>query len=351
MRIIQKLKSNKKTIIILLVILAVGIFLRTYKFHDWMRFSSDQSRDATIISNALENKVPLPLLGPKANTTTFQLGPAYYYFSYATAKIFGDYPDKMAYPSLFSGILAIPILYLFLREYFEKKISLALTALMSVAYFLVISSRFSSNPNLIPPFLLLYLLSLVKILNREEKKFSVWSLLAGASLGICVQLHTTPLVILPIATLCVFIYLFFRKFPGALKSLAVVFAVALALNATQVISEFNTHGKNYQSFLGGFHINSHGNNLAYNTFLISACQIQANASMISSVISSLQTDKNSQNASCADIFQAPGSKKLAIMNITELLFLGWHFLWRDIFFWFLGLSKKKMPIEKIFWAW
>ena len=103
-------KKNKKTVIILSVIVLAGIFFRTYEFHDWLRFSRDQVRDVSLIGNALEGKEHLPLLGPNAGTTKFRLGPIYYQFSYMSEKIFGNYPDKMAYPSVFFSILSIPLL-------------------------------------------------------------------------------------------------------------------------------------------------------------------------------------------------------------------------------------------------
>ncbi len=146
MKLFKKVSQHEKVAVIFFLILIVGIFLRTYQFHAWMRFSVDQARDAGIVSAALENKEPLPLLGPKAGTTTFKLGSIYYYFSYISAKLFGNYPDKMAYPSLLSAILAIPLMFFLMKKYFQEKFALAIIAVMSFSYLLVISSRFSSNP-------------------------------------------------------------------------------------------------------------------------------------------------------------------------------------------------------------
>ncbi len=96
---------------ILLLIIGSGIFLRTYHFHDWLRFSPDEARDATIINNALNKKNALPLLGPQAGNTKFYLGPLYYQAEYVSALIFGNSPDKLAYPDLFFSIMTIPLLF------------------------------------------------------------------------------------------------------------------------------------------------------------------------------------------------------------------------------------------------
>ncbi|NMC87867.1 MAG: hypothetical protein GYA69_05505, partial [Candidatus Moranbacteria bacterium] len=89
-----KQNKSKIAIVFFLVFLAAGIFLRTYNFHDWLRFNTDQARDAVVVSDFLEGKTALPLLGPKAGGTDFKLGPIFYYFQIISAKIFGVSPDK-----------------------------------------------------------------------------------------------------------------------------------------------------------------------------------------------------------------------------------------------------------------
>ena len=82
------------------------------------------------------------LLGPKAGGTQFRLGPVFYYFEIVSAKIFGNAPDKMAYPDLFTGILCIPLLFFFLRKYFEKYAVLSLTAIFAVSTYAIFYARF-----------------------------------------------------------------------------------------------------------------------------------------------------------------------------------------------------------------
>lgn len=275
--------KNKKTLILLAIIVLVGIFLRTYKFHDWLRFSRDQVRDVTLIGKALENSNDhLPFLGPNAGVTKFRLGPIYYQFSYISEKIFGNYPDKMAYPSVFFSILAIPLLFFFLREFFSRNISLMLTAIMSVSYFMVINSRFSSNPNLIPFFILVYLYSLLKLMNSDGKMAYFWAVLIGIGMGVCIQLHTTLLIALPPMSLVIFIYLLYKKTPNIWKIFLVILVSTLILNTTQIISEFDSGGKNTKYFLKGFvSSSSSSSHLGRDTFHISACQMLANSHTIS----------------------------------------------------------------------
>jgi 4-amino-4-deoxy-L-arabinose transferase-like glycosyltransferase len=300
-KIIEIIKKNKFWILFALVML-VAVFLRTYNFNDWLRFSHDQARDARIITDVLNNKAPLPLLGPKAGGTAFLLGPMYYYFSIISGKIFGNYPDKFAYPSLFFSILAIPLLFLVMREYFNRKISIGLMAIMSVAYFFVVRSRFSSNPNLVPFFLLFYLLALLRIMDEKNKNALLWSALAGIALGIGIQLHTMYLAIMPIVTVLVFANLLIRKIPGTWKKLLLLVVMALIMNAAQIYSETTSNWQNAKNFMAGFHEKSTKNKSVINSMRwVSACQIQANFHMLTSL---------QDNDTCDTILKAP-SKKFA----------------------------------------
>lgn len=348
-KIAKKIKSIHKNTWVLLAIILVGIFFRAYNFHDWLRFSMDQSRDAMIINDIVEGKSEFPLLGPLAGGTNFHLGPAYYYFSYLTAKIFGNYPDKIAYPSLLFSILAIPLLYLYLKEYFSGKISLILTAIMSVSYFAAINSRFSSNPNLTPFFVLLFIFSFLKLVGNKNKNSFWWAVLAGLSLGIGIQLHTTLLVIMPVCALIFFIYLFKINRPNYLKYAAIVFLVFLTVNATQIISEINTGGNNTRQFFDGF-LEKSGkkNNPTKNVAAVLLCQFKANANIISSLP---ETDNCSKGI---DFNIKTGSKELfgdienrLLRKIAYVLNISFVFIFSLTGYFFAGYYlKRETEIKK-----
>ena len=110
--IVSRIRAVPKYFWVLLAIMIVGVFCRTYQFHDWLRFSPDEARDATYISDAITGKAPLPALGPQAGNTQFYLGPLYYQAEYVSALVFGNAPDKIAYFDLIFSILSIPMLFL-----------------------------------------------------------------------------------------------------------------------------------------------------------------------------------------------------------------------------------------------
>ena len=323
-------KGKNGVIALLAGIVLVGIFLRTYHFYDWLRFSHDQARDAWLIHKALVGSKSLPLLGPNAGTTAYQLGPIYYYFSFVSGKIFGDSPASMAYPSLIFSILSLPLLFFFIREFFSDKVSLALTAIASVSYFLVINSRFSSNPNLITFFVLLYLYAMLKLLDGKETRWYGWSALAGVGLGVAVQLHTTLLITMPIVTTVLLGYLAKiggkKKMVGLIKSGAVLLAVVVALNIPQVLHELNSGGKNTRVFFEGFERSKGGSNYGEGIFLISACQMQANTHILSSLQDDIRCDEVFRSFDGGIAQQAANYSGLVLMVLFSIG--GYVLLWK-----------------------
>ncbi len=63
----------------LLAILAISLFLRTFRTTEYLGFWYDQGRDALIIADLLENKKWF-LIGPTTGIEGIFLGPFYYYF-------------------------------------------------------------------------------------------------------------------------------------------------------------------------------------------------------------------------------------------------------------------------------
>ncbi len=248
MNIRKKFRERKWEWITIFVIVAIGIFLRTYNFHTWLHFGSDQARDAVLVEKVLNNTASWPLLGADASNTHFKLGPIYYYFQIISGEIFGSDVAILAYPDLFFSILAIPLFYFLLRKYFEKNLSLALTGLYAISFYTIEYSRFAWNPNPIPFFVMLYLYAMLKFLEHREKTHSVWIVLLGISLGVGIQLHTLLLLLLPVLSSLIFLFLL-KKNWRMFGKIAIIVFVALAFNFGQIKSEWETGGANAQRFL------------------------------------------------------------------------------------------------------
>lgn len=279
-KIFSYIKKIKISIWIVLIITATGFFLRTYELRDWLRFGPDQARDATIIKNVLEGKAAFPLLGPQSGNTTFFMGPLYYYMEYAAAFIFGTDPESFVVPIILFSALSIPLFFIFFKIFFNEKISFALTALFSISYFIIYNSRFASNPNLAPFFLLLFFLSIIKILDKDVKNKITWYVIFGVALGAGIQLHALLLASMS-ATTIFFLALLIKRSSLKPRGLFVVVLLVLLTNFGQVKYEIQTKGANIRSFLtGAVSQSSTNNNFLNNLKLVAACQIQANAQIL-----------------------------------------------------------------------
>lgn len=243
-------KKNWKMIAFAAVV-AVGIFLRVWHFHDWLFFKMDQARDAETIRNAFLNGLGwLPLLGPKAGGTSVNLGPIFYYFQYISSVIFqSTSPSTLAYPDFLFSILSIPLLYLFLKKYFSRDWSLILTSLYAVCFLGIEYSRFAWNPNSLVFFNLLYFFALLNVFDERVCCKFRWVIIAGISFAISTQLHFLSFATLPVVTV---IFLFFsrKEIKKNLdwKKILVFLGIAVLIYLPVFVHEVVTHGKDTAAF-------------------------------------------------------------------------------------------------------
>lgn len=239
--------GKNRAVVILMAIILIGSVLRSWHFSDWLHFELDQSRDAKVVDLAVEyGSSNLPLLGPKAAGTFLRLGPLFYYFKYLSALVFGDTPSGVAMIIMIFGVLAVPIFYLFSKRYFSEKLSLGLTFLFSSSLFLVFYSRFSWNPNPLPLFTLLTFYSLLKAVDKNEKKQGWWLLLAAFSLSAATQMHFLAFVVVPAIA---FLFLVLKRPRIRLKYWIGSVLIILFLYAPAIINDIETGGDNIGQFL------------------------------------------------------------------------------------------------------
>lgn len=288
----EKIRTVPKYIWILLAIIFVGVFLRTYHFHDWLEFKGDQARDAELVSNVINGRSSWPLLGATMNGSAeitdkqFRIGPFYYYFQIISGKIFGDYPDKFAYPDLLFSILSIPLFFFFLRKYFSRENALLLSGLYAISFFAVHPARFAWNSNSIPFFILLLLISLYEFRRKEESVSWVYVVTLGVAWGVGFQLHAISMVLFSFVCLYFFLSSFIKN-PIIWRKWFVVFSIFFVLNLGQIVSEVRNDFSNtrtfFQFFAGG---NDKGEKKISFLTKISHdidCHIQANFYIISSL--------------------------------------------------------------------
>lgn len=227
-----------------------AVFVRVYKFEDWLLFKADQVRDATLAMEAF-NKGPgeLPLLGPRAAGTYLRLGPVFYYMQYGSAKLFNSLePHVLAYPDLIFSILAIPLLFYFLKHFFSRRDSLIITLLYSFSYILIQYSRYAWNPNSITFWGLLFVTSLYKTSQeKNKKKAGFWLLVSALAYAIVSQLHFVALVGYPVVAFLFWILFFPKKINWKYWVGAVLIVVFFYIPV--ILSNLNTGGDYVDQFV------------------------------------------------------------------------------------------------------
>ncbi|GAB4218811.1 MAG: hypothetical protein Fur009_1770 [Candidatus Microgenomates bacterium] len=181
-----------------LLILFFGIFLRFYRFEEFVTFLGDQGRDAIIIKRILTGE-HFPAIGAPTSIGQVYLGPFYYYFIAPWLLIFRFNPVGLAFGVAFFSSLFLIINFMVVKKIFDKKTALISTFLISFSYVLIDLSRFSWNPNLLPLFSFLTVLFLYQSLKTEKWYYFA---LTGAFLSFSIQLHYLALSLgLPIGVI------------------------------------------------------------------------------------------------------------------------------------------------------
>jgi hypothetical protein len=343
-------KKIPKRIWVLTLIMAVGIFLRTYHFHDWLVFNPDQARDAAVVDSVLSGQKSWIILGPEAGNSHFQLGPWFYHLEIISAKIFGSTPDAMAYPDLLFSVFSIPLFYIFFKKYFSTKISLSLTGLYSFSFFAVRFSRFAWNPNSIPFFVLLFLLGIIYLFEADRKKSFLGAALVGVGIGVGIQLHVLLLFIMPMVAAPFFLFLFFQKqsFLRIFGKIGITLTFILITNVGQIVYAMNHGDSNMKRFIKSMN-KEVKIKLGKNLQLDLLCQSQANLHMISSLGNNDQCDSfetlERLQADSQAFFVYPENKiDLDIIIVSAIFSLAGYILL--IYFW----KKETNQRRRIFLA-
>ena len=189
-KIITFIKNNWP----LLIILLIGAFLRLYRIGEYMTFLGDEGRDAIIVRRLLVYGDPI-LIGPGTSVGSMYLGPLYYYFMAPFLFLSNFSPIGPAIGGTLLGVATIYLVYLSGKNWFSKKVGLISAVLFATAPVVIIYSRSSWNPNIMPFFALLSIYSIWKVF--KEKKYK-WLLITAVSFAFVMQSHYLGLLLAPV---------------------------------------------------------------------------------------------------------------------------------------------------------
>src|SRR5258708_6976284 len=197
----DKIKSfviqHKLEFVLLTLILLIGAFLRLYKIDQYMTFLGDEGRDVIIVRRLLIEHHP-PLIGPGTSIGNMYLGPAYYYMMAIPLLLANFNPVGPAIFISTLGVVTILFLWFVVREWFpSSKINIgALVAafLYAISPVVIIYSRSSWNPNIMPFFALATIYFMWRVWQKKELKSLI---IVGVSFACCLQSHYLALLLAP----------------------------------------------------------------------------------------------------------------------------------------------------------
>lgn len=201
---------------LLLAILLVAAFLRLYRIDEYMTFLGDEGRDVLVVYDILHGK--LTLLGPTASVGGFFLGPIYYYFMVPFLWLFNYNPIGPAVMVALFGVATVWLVYKVGNEFFGKAAGFIGAVLYAISPLIIVYSRSSWNPNLMPFFSLLSLYLLYRAINSRN---TLLFITCGFLLGIAIQLHYLTIFLAVIVALYVLVEIPQKSF--LLKSYATIF--------------------------------------------------------------------------------------------------------------------------------
>lgn len=206
-------KNNKKEIFLLVLIIFVAIFIRTYKLGYIPGGINQDEAMAAVDAKALSDYgtdrfgMSLPV-----HLTAWGYGQMSALLSYLMAifiKIFGFNVIVIRIPTLIISILGLIFLYLFTKDVFNKKVAMIVLILGAINPWHIMQSRWALEANLFPHFFMagLYFLNHFKL--TKKRQFLILSMLI---FGLTMYCYGISIYVVPLFLLMAAIYLFKKKY-------------------------------------------------------------------------------------------------------------------------------------------
>lgn len=236
-------KVSNFEIFSILGIILLGAVLRLYKIDQYMTFLGDEGRDVIIVRRLFTELHP-PLIGPGTSIGSMYLGPLYYYMMAPALLLANFSPVGPAIQIAILGVVTIAFVYYVGRQWFGKWAAAMAALLFAIGPTIIIYSRSSWNPNIMPFFALLSVYSIYRV--WVKKQFN-WLIVLGISFAAVMQSHYLGLLLAP--TLAIFWFLTLLKVRKTdnqkpfIKSSVIALIIFLALMSPLVIFDAR-HGWN-----------------------------------------------------------------------------------------------------------
>lgn len=185
--------------------ITIAVITRFWRLRDLTTFGGDQGVDYLRVADMLIQHKPT-LLGPITHVGVY-LGPLYYYLLAPWFLLFRF--DPIAAPFFFAlvGTATVGLVFILAKAMMKSDAFALLTALLyAVSPVILETSRAASQPHLIPFFSTLLLISLMRIIDKQEKWWD--GLIIGISLASTIQFHYLSFPLWALAGILLIVKLF-----------------------------------------------------------------------------------------------------------------------------------------------
>lgn len=192
--------DHKVEFILLAIVILVASFMRLYRIGEYMTFLGDEGRDVIIVRRFL-TEGDIFLIGPGTSIGNMYLGPMYYYMMAPALLLANFSPIGPSIMIALLGVLTTWFVWYVSREWFPAKkgktnfSALGAAFLYAIAPTVVIYSRSSWNPNIMPFFALLCVYSIWKVIRFKNIR---WLWVLGFSFAAVMQSHYLGLLLMPV---------------------------------------------------------------------------------------------------------------------------------------------------------
>lgn len=182
--------KNRKQAAILFLILLGAAFVRLYKIDSYMTFLGDEGRDVIVVRRLLVD-FDIILVGPGTSIGNMYLGPLYYYMMAPALLLAGFSPVGPAIMIALLGVLTVGLVWFIGREWFGDIAGYVAAFLYAISPTIIIYSRSSWNPNIMPFFALLGVYSAYKVWRGKSPW---WIVVTSICFAFALQSHYLALI-------------------------------------------------------------------------------------------------------------------------------------------------------------
>ena len=196
---------KNRYLIFLLFIVVLAVFLRFWRLSEYMTFLGDEGRDALALKRMIVDH-KFRLIGPVTSIGNMYLGPIYYYLALPAMAVSRLSPVGPAAFVAFLGVVTVGLVFWWGKEWVGEKGALMAAFLYALSPIVIIYSRSSWNPNVMPFFALVTMFGLWRVWQKRQ---FWWLPIIGVTLSFALQSHYLGLLLIP--TVGIFWILAFKE--------------------------------------------------------------------------------------------------------------------------------------------